>query len=313
MLAWHPKLAFHLETVSMFDLTQVRCFVAVAEELHFGRAATRLHMTQPPLSRHIQNLEHRVGVSLLKRTSRTVSLTPAGRGFLAEARSLLKIAEHASLVARRVASGKSGSIRVGYTAASAYGFLPTLVTACRREIPDMDLSLFEMVTGEQYLALTANQIDIGFLRPPVKRAELASQLVSRENLLAAIPSRHPLARRSRIDLADLTDEPFIMYDAHESRYFFDLVTSLLVGAQARPRYVQHIAQIHSMMSLVRSGLGLALVPEAAASLRFKGVSTRPVRMGLRQPVELHMTWRTDNDNPLIASLRGLLAGFPLGK
>ncbi len=310
MLSTHINLVFNPETTSMFDLTQVRCFVAVAEELHFGRAAQRLNMTQPPLSRHIQNLEHRVGVQLLTRTSRTVFLTPAGRGFLAEARSLLKLAEHASQVARRVATGKTGSLRVGYTAASAYGFLPTLVTACRRDIPDMDLSLFEMVTGEQYSALAANQIDVGFLRPPVRRPELASQLVSRENLLAAIPSRHSLARKSLIELADFNDQPFIMYAPHESRYFFDLITSLLVGAKARPRYVQHIAQIHSMISLVRSGLGLALVPEAAASLRFKGVSTRPVRIGLRQPVELHMTWRRDNDNPLIASLQGLTADLP---
>ena len=115
----------------MFDLNQVRCFVAVAEELHFARAAARLHMTQPPLSRQIQSLEHRVGAQLLERSSRSVRLTP-GAGFLAEARGLLRLADRASSVARRVATGKSGSIKLGYTAASAYQFLPSLITLCRR-------------------------------------------------------------------------------------------------------------------------------------------------------------------------------------
>jgi len=295
---------------SMFDLNQVRCFVAVAEELHFGRAAARLHMTQPPLSRQIQSLEHRVGAQLLERSSRSVRLTPAGAGFLAEARGLLRLADRASSVARRVATGKSGSIKIGYTAASAYRFLPSLITLCRREIPDIDLSLSEMVTGEQYEALAANQIDAGFVRPPVQRSEFASKLVIKEALLAAIPARHPLTRKSRIDLADLHDQPFIMYDAHESRYFFDLVTALLVGAKVLPRYVQNIAQIHSMVSLVRSGLGLALVPEAAADLRFSGVTMRPLKLATAQPVELHMVWRRDNDNPLISSLRALTGMLP---
>lgn len=294
----------------MFDLNQVRCFVAVAEELHFGRAARRLNMTQPPLSRQIQNLEHRVGAQLLERTSRSVRLTAAGKGFLAEARSLLNVAERAALVARRVATGKSGSIRIGYTAASAYGFLPQLVSACRKEIPDIDLSLSEMVTREQYAALAAKQIDLGFLRPPVQREELMSEVVVREPLVAAIPARHVLARKARLDLADLHDQPFIMYDTNESRYFFDLVTSLLVGAKVLPRYVQNIAQIHSMISLVRASLGIALVPEAASNLRFSGVVIRPIKLAAAKPVELHMVWRSDNDNPLNPVLRGIAANLP---
>lgn len=298
----------------MFDLNQVRCFVAVAEELHFGRAAQRLHMTQPPLSRQIQSLEHRVGAKLLDRTSRSVRLTPSGKGFLEEARGLLRLAERASLVARRVATGKTGSLKIGYTAASAYGFLPALITSCRREFPDIDLSLSEMVTGEQYAALAANQIDVGFLRPPVQREELSSCFVASESLLVAIPARHPLMRKSSIDVADLHDQPFIMYHPHESRYFFDLVTALLVASHALPRYVQHVEQIHSMVSLVRSGLGLAIVPEAALNLRFAGVTLRPIRLtdkkAKKAPVELHMVWRRDNDSPLIPSLRSVLKTLP---
>ena len=143
----------------MFDLNQLRCFVTVAEELHFGRAAARLNMTQPPLSRQIQVLEHIIDAPLLERTSRSVRLTPAGRSFLPEARRILKLAESASQVARRIALGKTGSVKIGFTAAAAYGFLPELVAACRAKLPEVDFSLKEMVSGDQFEALSSGQID----------------------------------------------------------------------------------------------------------------------------------------------------------
>src|SRR5258707_3608914 len=130
------KRLIHLRHVSMFDLNQLRCFVTVAEELHFGRAAARLNMTQPPLSRQIQVLEHIIDAPLLERTSRSVRLTPAGRSFLPEARRILKLAESASQVARRIALGKSGSLKIGYTAAASYGFLPDLLAACPPPLPE---------------------------------------------------------------------------------------------------------------------------------------------------------------------------------
>ncbi|MGY3457735.1 DNA-binding transcriptional LysR family regulator [Bradyrhizobium sp. LM3.4] len=155
----------------MFDLNQLRCFVTVAEELHFGRAAARLNMTQPPLSRQIQVLEHIIDAPLLERTSRSVRLTPAGRSFLPEARRILKLAESASQVARRIALGKTGSLKIGFTAAAAYGFLPELVAACRAKLPEVDFSLKEMVSGDQFEALSSGQIDAGLLRPPIARPE----------------------------------------------------------------------------------------------------------------------------------------------
>jgi DNA-binding transcriptional LysR family regulator len=183
---------------SMFDLSQLRCFVAVAEELHFGRAAARLNMTQPPLSRQIQVLEHIIDAPLLERTSRSVKLTPAGRSFLPEARRILKLAETASQVARRIALGKSGSLKIGYTAAASYGFLPDLISACRARLPEVDFSLKEMVSGEQLEALGSGQIDAGLLRPPIARPELATRRVLAEPLLAAIPKKHPLAARETL-------------------------------------------------------------------------------------------------------------------
>ena len=158
----------------MFELSQVRCFVAVAEELHFGRAAARLNMTQPPLSRQIQILERILGVKLLQRGNRLVKLTPAGQSFLTEARLILKLTESAALLARRVAEGKAGSVNIGFTAASSYSYVPELVAACRQQLPDVELILKEMVSGDQLKRLGAGEIDIGLLRPPIPRTACSS-------------------------------------------------------------------------------------------------------------------------------------------
>src|ERR1700744_2529573 len=197
------------------ELHHLRCFVAVAEELHFGRAAARLNMTQPPLSRQIQVLEHIIDAPLLERTSRSVRLTPAGRSFLPEARRILKLAESASQVARRIGLGKTGALKIGYTAAAPYGFLPELVAACRARLPEVDFSLKEMVSGDQFEALASGQIDAGLLRPPIARPELASRRLVAEPLLAAIPRKHPLANADSITIKDFDDQPFVMYSPYE--------------------------------------------------------------------------------------------------
>lgn len=284
----------------MFDLNQLRCFVVVAEELHFGRAALRLHMTQPPLSRQIQVLEHIVGALLLERTSRSVRLTAAGRSFLPEARRILKLSENATRIAQRIALGKAGSIKIGFTAATAYSFLPDLVKACRGRLPEVDLSLREMVSGDQLEALASGQLDIGLLRPPVARPEYHAVRVATETLLGAIPEGHPLAAREMIRLRDFDGEPFIMYSPYESRYFHDLIAARFNAAETLPRFVQHVSQIHSALAMVRAGLGLAVVPSAAASLNFAGVRLVPLEIAPPAPVELFLVWRRDAENPLLA-------------
>jgi DNA-binding transcriptional LysR family regulator len=286
----------------MFDLNQLRCFVTVAEELHFGRAAARLNMTQPPLSRQIQVLEHIVDAPLLERTSRSVRLTPAGRSFLPEARRILKLAESASQVARRIAMGKTGSLKLGYTAAAAYGYLPELIAACRARLPEVDFSLKEMVSEDQLEALTSGQIDAGLLRPPIGRPELATRRVLAEPLLAAIPRKHPLASAATLSIKDFDSQPFVMYSPYESRYFHDLLVALFTHADVLPRYVQHLGQIHSILAMVRAGLGAAIVPAAAASLRIADVKLRPLKLRTPAPVELFLVWRRDCENPLLPSL-----------
>jgi DNA-binding transcriptional LysR family regulator len=287
---------------SMFDLSQLRCFVAVAEELHFGRAAARLNMTQPPLSRQIQVLEHIIDASLLERTSRSVRLTPAGRSFLPEARRILKLAESASQVARRIALGKTGSLKIGFTAAAAYGFLPELIAACRARLPEVDFSLKEMVSGDQLEALASGQIDAGLLRPPIARPEFSTRRVVAESLLAAIPEKHPLAAAATMSIQDFDGQPFVMYSPYESRYFHDLLVAQFARAQILPRYVQHLSQIHSILAMVRAGLGAAIVPAAAASFEIANVKLKPLELPTKTSVELFLVWRRDHENPLLPSL-----------
>ena len=290
----------------MFELIQLRCFVAVAEELHFGRAAERLNMTQPPLSRQIQTLEHTLDVKLLERTSRSVRLTPAGRAFLPEARRVLRLAEGAALTAKRVARGEAGSIKIGFTAGSSYSFLPRLVAFATAEMPDVDLVLREMVTTAQVEALAANRIDLGLVRMPIDRRGLGIMCIQREPLMVAVPRNHPLAKGGDPRVNDIDRQDFIMYSPHEGRYFHDLVTSVLRTAEVMPNYVQYIHQIHTMLSLVDAGMGIALVPESAQTLRFDGVMLRTLRLSPKAFAELHLVWRGRNDNPALSRFRDVV-------
>lgn len=282
----------------MFELMQLRCFVAVAEELHFGKAAIRMNMTQPPLSRQIQILERILDVELFKRSSRSVELTAAGAAFMNDARRIVRLADNARLTARRAATGEVGALALGFTAASGYSFLPRLVSHARAGLPNVDLRLKEMVSVEQIDALMAGQIDIGLLRPPLRRAELGSQLVMREGLLIACQMDGVDGRPPPRTLADFNDMPVVMYSPDGARYFHDLVQGLMTNAGVTPRYVQYLSQIHSILALVRAGLGTAIVPEAAGALYMDGISFLPLEEA-QQPVELLLAWRHDNDNPAI--------------
>ena len=291
----------------MFELSQLRCFVAAAEELHFGRAAQRLNMTQSPLSRQIQLLERILGVMLLERTSRQVSLTPAGQVFLIEARRIVRLAESASLSARRVAQGDAGKVAIGFTAVSGYGLVPHIVATARASLPHLDLDLHEMVSGDQVDALLTGLIDIGFVRPPVDRHEFDTLCVLREPLVVALPPGDPRQSRPAFELADFDDEPLIMYARQGAGYFHDMLVRLFDDAGVSPLHVQHVTQIHSMLGLVHAGLAAALVPQSASGLHLMDVQFRALRTDPENPVELHMAWRRDNANPALEPMRQLCA------
>lgn len=292
----------------MLDLFQLRCFVAVAEELHFGRAAARLHMTQPPLSRQIQLLEHAVGVQLLERTSRSVRLTAAGAVLYQDAGELLRRADKAADAARRTGQGAAGRVVVGYTAVAGYALIPGLLAAAGRAFPDVRIVLEEMVSQDQLRALEAEAIDLAFVRPRHASSALQYHLVSREPMLLAIPAKHPLARaKARIRRDDLGGQPLIMYSEREGRYFHDKIVALFPATARPPEYVHHIGQTHTIMALVRAGIGLAIVPASAQHLRFENVVFKPL---WRSDVfaEIYLAWRDDARNPALRTIREFIVG-----
>jgi DNA-binding transcriptional LysR family regulator len=285
----------------MFTFDQLAGFIAVAEELHFGRAAERLNMTQPPLSRQIQKLEKIVGAELLERDNRRVELTSAGRMFLEEARRLMALAERAPVTARRIASGRSGVLRIGFTAASGFSILGPLLEEVSSLMPDVDIDLQELVTREQLNGLLTGELDLGFARPPFDSETFDSHLLYRESMVLAVPSGHRLTLLGRdITAADFRDEPLIMHSPTQARYFYDLVVSML---PIRHTNVVHtVSQILTMVSLVAAKRGLAFVPHSATMLGIKGVEFLPLEAGRGEQVELHALWNRRITNPALARL-----------
>jgi DNA-binding transcriptional LysR family regulator len=289
----------------MFTLDQARSFIAVAEELHFGRAAARLNMTQPPLSRQIQKLEKTLGVELLERDNRRVALTAAGRAFLVESRKLVVAADRAPLLARRIAAGRSGVLRIGFTAASGFSLLGPLLSEIERVLPDVDVDLQELVTGEQLHALQDGDLDLGLARPPFDTDVFESQLLLAEDLLVAAPAGHPLTALKRpVTSADLKDLPLIMHSPTKARYFYDHVVRLV---EVEHRNVVHtVSQILTMVALVAAGRGLAFVPESARLLGIPGVAYLRLSSSSGDSVELHALWDRHSRNPALHHLLELL-------
>ena len=281
-----------------FTLEQLRGFVAVADELHFGRAAARLKMTQPPLSRQIQKLERAVGAALLERDNRRVSLTAAGEVFLTEARRLLSLADGAPELARRISSGSSGVLRIGFTAASAYGVLGELLNVLARELPGVDVDLAEMVTREQVAGLLDQEVDLGLARPPFDEEAFGSRLLHREALLVAAPLGHRLLDLGRpVEAADLAGEPVVMHSPTRARYFYDLVVGVVPIVSEHT--VHTVSQVLTMLWLVAAGRGIAFVPESAARLTIEGVGLVRLQTPTPEPVELHLLWARDARNPAL--------------
>ncbi|MGV7209686.1 LysR substrate-binding domain-containing protein [Oxalobacteraceae bacterium A2-2] len=280
----------------MFEISQLRCFVAVAEELHFSRAAERLNMTQPPLSRQIQLLEHSLGAHLLERSSRVVRLTAAGKAFLPEAARILRLSEEAGLMARRVARGQQGSLAIGFTSASGYTLLPEVVRRLRERTPNIALTLKELVSTVQVEALNAGQLDMALMRAFPLSGELVSLPIKTEDMLLAVPEREAATWPEQPTLACLHERPFIMYSPYEARPFYQLLSARFQRAGVAPYVVEHIGQVHTMLALVSAGIGAALVSESCARLQFDGIVYRRIET---EPVSTVCTYRRDNENPIL--------------
>jgi len=294
--------------VSMFDLKQLECFVAVGEELHFGRAAKRLFMTQPPLSRQIKLLEYELQAQLFIRNSRSVKLTPAGTVFLQEARRLLSLARHAAQTAQRVSRGELGLLHLGFTAGAGYSFLPEMLNRTNATLKDIDIVLHEMVTKKQVEALHAHEIDVSLLRATGDLRNVEVALVTREPLMLAVPRGHRLATGRMPTLKDLADEPFIAFNPVDGKYFYDMIDGQFRSAGVQPQYVQKISQVHTMLALVSAKQGLAIVPQSARALHFDGAMLRKLKT---KPIfaELYIAWRKDNPNPALPNFRRFILKY----
>ncbi|PMS24860.1 LysR family transcriptional regulator [Paraburkholderia rhynchosiae] len=290
----------------MLDLGQVRCFVAAATELNFRRAAALLNMTQPPLSRQIQLLEDNLGVKLFERIGRTVKLTAEGGVFLADATRLLNLAEQAESTVRRASKGKTGRVRIGFTGAAGYELIPELLVAAADVLPDIDVVLLELVSAAQIEAFAANAIDLGFLRPLPSRQKLEFLLVDEEPLIVALPKRHTLCLFEQIELKQLDDQPFIMHSPVQGKYFHDRIMGMLAAQGVNLNIAQYIDQTPTILSLVRAGLGLAILPASAQRFHYDDVEFRFIAGG-SVPAEMSMAWRADQDNPAVGAFR-LMAG-----
>ena len=281
------------------ELRHLRYFVTVAEELHFGRAAEKLHISQPPLSTQIRSLEEDLGVTLLHRTQRHVSLTQAGHAFLLEARQILARLEQAVLVTRRASRGEIGELVIGFISVADYNVLPAVLRQFRQRFPLVNLTLRESTTDAQIRDLIDGRIDVGFVLPPTDEPALESICIVREPLVVALPERHPLAHRAgKLALAKLRDAPFILFPRPMAPGLYDDVVSFCRAAGFSPRVEQEAIQMQTIVSLVSAELGVALIPASLTNLRRTGVTYKRLREA--SPLtEIHLTWRRGDDLPAL--------------
>ncbi|AUX94812.1 LysR family transcriptional regulator [Mixta gaviniae] len=282
------------------ELHQLKCFLAVAEELNFSRAAARLNMTQPPLSRQIQLLEKNLGVILFARSNRRVELTAMGAQLVKEARLILKLSDRLALSLQQRAAGETGSLSMGFTAVFSWAFIPGLLKEMARRLPGVTFDLQELVTNKQIAAIENNQLDIGFVRQVPPDPRLAWLPLNAESLIAAFPSDHPLARKRKIPLSAFNQEPFFLYAKEEARYFYERITDLFLFHNITPDYKYQLAQTHTILGMVNAGLGCAIVPASSKTLGFANMTFMNIEEVNIQALNF-LVYAKDNPNPVLDS------------
>jgi DNA-binding transcriptional LysR family regulator len=290
----------------LVELRHLRAFTAVAEELHFGRAAARLHMAQPPLSQLVRRLERDLGVRLLDRTTRQVRLTNAGTVFLEHARRVLAEADRARESVLLTERGERGEIRVGLTGVTTWRLLPRLTRVYRDRYPLVRLHLHPTVfSGAQFSALLDGEIDVGILRAPVPPPLVGRTLLD-EELVAVLPEDHPLAARAVVALAELAEEAFVSYPDRQGSALRDSAMRACASVGFWPRIVQEAADTHTVVALVGAAVGVALLPASAERLQFEGAVFRPVT-GADVRVPIALAWRPNDPSPVLAGFLAVAA------
>ncbi len=280
--------------------------MAVAEELNFRKAAERLNMTQPPLSRQIKLLEHGIGLTLLERSNKVVGLTPAGESFFASATDLLQRAEHAVLTARQTERGEIGTIAMGFVPSAALDFVPRIVEALGIALPQLTFNPSEMMSYEIVEALLSGQLDLGLTRMAGANGGIENLRVINEPLVLAVPKDHPLARAERPRLADLDGADFIGHSADRGGFLREVQRGLFAWAGIAPRIVQEVSQSHTILALVNRGIGVALVPASSRVMQMQNLAYRRIDMPKRFRSDLFLSFGPKRRSVLHQRVRDII-------
>lgn len=261
----------------MLELRHLRYFITVAEELHFGRAAARLHMAQPPLSQQIRQLEEELGFQLFYRTKRSVQITEAGAVFLAECRRIMQQLDQAVQLGQQVSRGERGQLVIGFVSSAAYSVLPTLLQSFRAAAPEVSLELHELTTDQQIQWLRDRRMDVGLVRPPVDEPDFCLMPLFEEPLVVALPQQHPLTQQPNVSLKDLAGKPFVLFPRPLAPGLYDQIISLCQQSGFSPAVVQEAIQMQTIISLVAAEIGVAIVPLSLKNLQRTGVVYRELQ------------------------------------
>ncbi|MEI8155195.1 MAG: LysR substrate-binding domain-containing protein [Hyphomicrobiales bacterium] len=290
------------------NLRALRCFLAVAEELHFGRAAKRLNISQPPLTQHIKGLEHELGARLFNRTKRSVQITDAGAALVDEARLLLTQADGLRHVVQRADSGRGGSLRAGFITSAV--FTKTRLLYIRMSgVPGATVLWQEMNSSEQVEALREGRIDIGFLHSPSEHADLESRVIVRDPMVVAVPETHRLAGRKSAPLSEFGKDDFVLPLRHMSPAFYDRILAACSAAGISPAVPHQPRHLLTILSMVSMGAGISLVPASLASAGFPSVSFIKIR-GPAPVTEVSVVWNPANRSPVLARALKVLGLAP---
>jgi DNA-binding transcriptional LysR family regulator len=280
------------------ELRHLRYFIAVAEELHFGRAAQKLGIAQPPLSQQIRRLEEELEVMLFERTRRRVRLTHAGQAFLDEARRTVAQAAQAIKVARQADRGEVGRLAVGFVPTAIYHALPSVLLAFRKRFPQVELVLRELGATEQFHMLRDGRLQAGFVRSTVEDTLLIQETIFPEPLILALPATHPLAGSRRATLRKFAKDPFIIFPRALGAGFHDQIVGLCQRAGFSPRVVQEANEMQTIVSLVAAEIGIAVVPASIRTLHMPGVAYVEIQKPVAQTA-MTVAWRRDDPSPVL--------------
>lgn len=259
------------------ELRHLRYFIAVAEELHFGHAAARLNISQPPLSQQIQILEQQIGARLFARTNRSVSLTEAGRQFLADSRQILSQVDDAAARAARLHHGETGELRIGFTSSAPFiKAVSDTLSTFRRRYPDVHIQTRETNTREQIVPLNEGALDLGLMRNTQLPDTLVWERVLREPLLAMVPRDHPLANQSSVSLRELAREPFVFFDPHVGTGLYDDILGLMRRYGLTPVITQEVGEAMTIIGLVAAGLGVSILPASFRRVQLSEMRWLPI-------------------------------------